>query len=155
DSNAIFAANFTNVPVLWLSGDEAKPMVEKLTAAKLNLEWKPVAGGANAAGVIQWLSQHKRDAFPLEIDCETNAPTFARCYWIQMTKFDAAERNDVLASSRIPGGSGAALDLGAFGFKLDEPGPGLVVTTLPEKYPGPLKMGDRLVALDGKPIEGP
>ncbi len=60
-----------------------------------------------------------------------------------MTKFDAAERNDVLDSTRIGGGNGAALDLGAFGFKVDEPGPGVLVTSLPEKYPGPLKMGDR------------
>ncbi len=64
DTNRIFAANFTNVPVMWLSGSDAKPMVEKLTAAKLNLEWQPVAGGANAAGVIQWLAQHKREPFP-------------------------------------------------------------------------------------------
>ena len=153
DTNRIFAANFTRVPVLWVTGEEAKPMVEKLAASKFNLEWKPVAGGAKAAGVIQWLGQHKRDAFPLEIDCETNTPAFARCYWIQMTKFDAGERNDVLASTRIPGGAGAALDLGDFGFKTDEPGPGVLVTSLPEKYSGPLKTGDRLVALDGRPIE--
>jgi predicted esterase len=155
DTNRIFAANFTNVPVMWLSGSDAKPMVEKLTAAKLNLEWQPVAGGANAAGVIQWLAQHKREPFPAAIDCETNSPAFASCYWIQMTKFDAAERNDVLDSTRIGGGNGAALDLGAFGFKVDEPGPGVLVTSLPEKYPGPLKMGDRLVALDGKPLADP
>ena len=31
-----------------------------------------------------------------------------------MTKFDPAERNDVLDSTRIPGGTGAALDLGGF-----------------------------------------
>jgi hypothetical protein len=152
DTNRIFAANFTNVPVMWLSSDDAKPLVEKLTAAKLNLEWTPVAGGANAAGVIQWLAQHKREEFPLSIDCETNSPAFASCYWIQLTKFDAAERNDVLASTRIAGGNGAALDLGGFGFKLDDPGPGMLVTSLPDKYNGPLKMGDRLVALDGKPL---
>ena len=64
DTGRIFAANFTNVPVMWLSGEDAKPLVEKLTAAKLNLEWSAVAGGANAAGVIQWLAQHKREAFP-------------------------------------------------------------------------------------------
>jgi hypothetical protein len=152
DTNRIFAANFTNVPVMWLSSDDAKPLVEKLTAAKLNLEWTPVAGGANAAGVIQWLAQHKREEFPLSIDCETNSPAFASCYWIQLTKFDAAERNDVLASTRIPGGNGAALDLGGFGFKLDDPGPGMLVSSLPDKYNGPLKIGDRLVALDGKPL---
>ena len=89
DSNRIFTANFTNVPVLWISGDDSKPMVEKLSAAKLNLEWQPVSGGANAVSLIQWLARHQRDAFPLLIDCETNSPAFARCYWIQPTKFDA------------------------------------------------------------------
>src|ERR1035437_7659500 len=152
DSNRIFAANFTNVPVLWISGEDNKPMVDKLTAAKLNLEWQPATSGATAAALMQWLARHQRDAFPLAIDCETNSPAFARCYWIQPTKFDANERNDVLASTRIPGGTGAALDLGGFGFQPDDPGPGVLVTSLPEKYSGPLKLGDRLFALDGKPL---
>jgi predicted esterase len=152
DTNRVFAANFTNVPVLWIAGDDAKPMVDKLTAGKLNVEWKSAAAGANAAGMFEWLAQHKREPFPLAIDCETNSPTFASCYWIRMTKFDAAERNDVLDSTRIAGGAGAALDLGAFGFKLDDPGPGVLVNSLPDKYSGPLKMNDRLMALDGKPI---
>jgi hypothetical protein len=151
DSNRIFAANSTLVPLLWLSEDDSRPMVEKLTAAQLNLEWQP-ASGFLTASLIQWLARHKRDAFPLSIDCETNSPTFARCYWIQPTKFDAGERNDVLPSTRIPGGTGAALDLGAFEFKVDDPGPGVLVTSLPAKYSGPLKTGDRLVALDGKPL---
>src|ERR1039457_947324 len=98
DSNRIVAANFSLVPVLWIAGDDSKPMVEKLTAAKLNLEWQPASAGASAVGLIHWLAQHNREAFPLSIDCETNSPTFARCYWIQPTKFDAGERNDVLRS---------------------------------------------------------
>jgi predicted esterase len=151
DSNRIFAANSTLVPLLWIAGDDSRPMVEKLTAAKLNLEWQP-ASGFHTAALIQWLARHERDAFPLSIDCETNSPTFARCYWIQPAKFDASERNDVLASTRIPGGTGAALDLGAFEFKGDDPGPGVLVTSLPAKYSGPLKPGDRLMALDGKPL---
>jgi predicted esterase len=152
DTNRIFAANFTNVPVLWIAGDDAKPMVEKLAEAKVNVEFQSAAAGANAASLLKWLAGHEREAFPAAIDCETNSPTFARCYWIQLAKFDAAERNDVLASTRIAGGSGAAFDLGAFGFKLDDPGPGVLVATLAEKYSGPLKMGDRLIALDGRPL---
>jgi hypothetical protein len=42
--------------------------------------------------------------------------------------------------------------LGGFGFKKDEPGPGVRIGYLPEKYSGPLKMGDRIVALDGREI---
>ncbi|HTS67134.1 MAG TPA: hypothetical protein VMH28_34150 [Candidatus Acidoferrales bacterium] len=151
DTNRIFAANFTNVPLLWISGDDGKALVEKLTAANLKLEWRP-ASSANTGTVFQWLAEHKRDEFPASIDCETLSPQFARCYWIQMTKFDPAERNDVLPSTRIAGGNSAALDLGGFGWKLDDPGPGILVSFLPEKYNGLLKIGDRIVALDGKPI---
>jgi len=112
-----------------------------------------VAAGVTNAAILEWLNGRKRDAFPTEIDCETNSPTFASCYWIQMTKFDAAERNDVLPATVVRGGSGASLDLGGFGYKLDDPGPGVLVSFLPEKYNGPLKLEDRIVMLDGRPLE--
>jgi hypothetical protein len=57
-----------------------------------------------------------------------------------------------LPSTRIPGGAGASLDLGGFSFKADDPGPGLLVGTLVPRYDGPLKLGDRLLAIEGKPI---
>jgi len=151
DSGRVFAANFTNVPVMWVSGEDGKAAAEKLAAAGIKVEWRAASSGVTAVSVIQWLAQHKLDEFPISIDCETLSPQFARCYWIQMTKFDASERNDVLASTRVAGGSGAALDLGGFGWQADDPGPGVLVV-LPEKYSGPLKAGDRIVALDGKPI---
>ena len=69
-----------------------------------------------------------------------------------MTVFDVNERNDVLPTTLIPPNSGAVLDLGDFAYKKDDPGPGVLVS-LPDKYSGPLKNGDRLVSLDGKPIE--
>jgi hypothetical protein len=152
DTGRIFSANFTNVPVLWVSGEDGKELADKLKAAKLNLEWRSASSGANALMVTEWLAAHQRDAFPREIDCETNSPQFAHCYWIQLTKFDPNERNDVLATTRLSGGSGASLELGAFGFKLDDPGPGVLISYLPEKYNGPLKLNDRIVALDGRPI---
>jgi len=153
DSDRLFTANFTNVPVLWVSagaGDQA--LAGKLRAEQLNVEWLSSAGATNAA-VFDWLAKHRRDEFPAEIDCETNSPAFAHCYWIQLTKFDVTERNDVLPSTRLAAASRASLDLGGFGYKTDDPGPGVLVSFLPEKYDGRLKMGDRIVALDGKPIE--
>jgi predicted esterase len=152
DTGRMFAANFTNVPLMWISGDDGKALVDKLAAANIHVEWQPASSGGSAASVFQWLAKHKRDEFPAKIDCETLSPQFAHCYWIQMTKFDAAERNDVLPSTRVPGGNGAALDLGGFGWKMDDPGPGILVSFLPEKYSGPLKLNDRIVAVDGKQI---
>ena len=52
--------------------------------------------------------------------------------------------NDVLPSTRLQGSNGAALNLGGFGYKPDDPGPGVLVSMLPDKYSGPLKMGDRI-----------
>jgi len=151
DTNRLFTANFTNVPVLWIgdAGDQA--LAEKLKSAGLNLEWR-LAKGVTNGDVFQWLAGHQRDEFPAAIDCETNSPTFARCYWIRMTKFDASERNDVLPSTRLAGGSGAALDLRGAGYYAGDPGPGLLVASFPKNYSGPLKPGDRIVALDGKLI---
>jgi predicted esterase len=153
DSNRLFAVNFTNTPVLWAGGganDEA--LAARLKDTGLNLEWRSPTGLANAA-LFEWLAAHVRAEFPLTVDCETNSPSFASCYWIQMTKFDAAERNDVLPMTLVPGDAGVALDLGGFGYRAEDPGPGVGVAFVPEKYNGPLKVGDRLVALDGKPIE--
>jgi len=153
DTNRIFTANFKRVPVLWISEtDSDEGIAAQLKSAGLNLEWRS-AKSVNNAGILDWLKQQRRDEFPADIDCETNSPTFASCYWIQMTKFDAAERNDVLPPTALRGGSGAALDLGGFGYNPEDPGPGLLVDFLPEKYNGPLKMGDRLISLDGKTIE--
>ena len=117
DTERVFAANFKNAPVLWASkgeGDEA--LAAKLKSAGLNLEWR-ASGGLSPADVLEWLGQHKREPFPSEIDCETNSPQFASCYWIRMTQFDAAERNDMLPSTRLQGAQLPSLDLGGFGYK--------------------------------------
>jgi hypothetical protein len=154
-SGRLFTANFGLAPVLWIggnNGDEA--FAERLHAAGMSVEWQPPAGLATAA-VFEWLARHERPEFPTEIDCETNSPEFAGCYWLRPVTFDAGERNDVLPSTRLAAGSGAHLDLGGFGYKTDDPGPGLLVSFLPQKYSGPLKLGDRLMELDGKPIENP
>jgi len=157
DSDRLYAANFANVPVLWVTdeksgaGGENQALAEKLKTAGIPLEWRS-ADKVPMTEVSDWLARNARPENPLTIDCETNSPTFARCYWIRMTKFDAAERNDVLPSTQIQPGFAASLDLGSFGFKPDAPGPGVLVAFLPEKYSGPLKMGDRIVALDGREI---
>ncbi|MGP8244928.1 MAG: hypothetical protein ACLQVN_10470 [Bryobacteraceae bacterium] len=155
DTGRLFTANFNLAPVLWIGGNNGdQAFAERLQAAGINLEWRAPAGLATSA-VFEWLARHERSQFPTEIDCETNSPQFARCYWLTPIRFDAAERNDVLPSTRLAAGSGAYLDLGGFGYKTDDPGPGLLVTFLPQKYNGPLKLGDRLMELDGKPIPNP
>jgi predicted esterase len=153
DTNRLFTANFTNSPVLWISnGPDDEALAKNLEAKGLNVEWRN-AGGATTASMFEWLARHTHEDFPASVDCETNSPQLARCFWVQMTKFDATARNDVLPSSLVPGGSGASLDLGEFGYRAGDPGPGLLVSLLGPKYSGPLKMGDRIVALDGRPIE--
>ncbi|MFB3829827.1 MAG: hypothetical protein ACE15B_23860 [Bryobacteraceae bacterium] len=154
DSNRLFGANTGNVPVLWISGnagDEA--LAKRMQAAGFNLEWK-MDPAAKAGEVIAWLGAKRRDRFPARVDCETGTPAFARCYWIEMTAFDLAERNDALDSTRVPPvGTGASLDLGGFGYNPAAPGPGVEVAWLPPNHPGSLKLGDRIVSVGGKAIE--
>ena len=152
DSDRIFAGNFSSAPVLWVSGGAGDAaLAEKLKASGLNMEWHAAAGLTNAAA-FNWLLKHTRSPFPTSIDCETNSPTFGSCYWVQMTKFDSGARNDVLPSTHLTPVNTASLDLGGFSAKVDDPGPGLLIAKLPDKYNGPLKVGDRIVELEGRPI---
>jgi predicted esterase len=152
-TNRVFAVNFTNTPILWASsGANDSDYAAKLKLDGLNVEWRTSTGLTNQA-ILEWMAARVRAEYPLTVDCETNSPTFASCYWVQPTKFDAGERNDVLPMTLIPGDAGSAFDLGGFGYRGNDPGPGVTVAFLPEKYNGPLKVGDILEALDGKPIE--
>jgi hypothetical protein len=153
DTNRFYAGNFANFPLLWVSnaaGDET--LAGKLKSAGMNVEFRS-GTGLTVDAVLDWLLAKRRDEFARSVDCETSSPAFSTCFWIRMTKFDPSSRNDVLPSTRMQPRSGAALDLGGFGYKTDDPGPGILVNWLPEKYSGPLKMNDRIVALGGKPLK--
>jgi hypothetical protein len=121
----------------------------KLSTAEFNFETRPEA---NTNEVFDWLARHRRALFPVTVDCETGSPVFARCYWIEMTKFDPKKRNDVLKSTRAMPGSGASLALGPFGYDPRAPGPGVLVAWLPAEYKGPLKLNDRIVSVAGKEL---
>jgi len=152
DSDRFYAANFANVPVLWISPTaDDQPLAAKLQAAGVPLE-RRLREQIQMSAVFDWLKERSREPNPAAIDCETDSPRFAGCYWIRITRFDAGERNDVLPSSRMQSAIVASLDLGGFGYKVDDPGPGLLVSFLPDKYNGPLKVGDRIVELDGKDL---
>ncbi len=155
DTGQLFGGNTALVPLLWVASTGDRPLLErsraKLAAAGFNLEPQPE--GLTAEQAFAWLAKHTRDAFPEKVDCETGSPAFARCYWVDVTKFDPAQRNDVLPSTRVMPGSGARLDIGAFGFRTDAPGPGLTVEWLPDNYKGPLKVNDRIVSIAGKEIK--
>ncbi len=154
DSNRLYAANTTNLPVLWLFAEkQEEPLGKKLQSAGFNLEWRELTV-AQPAGIFDWLAQHTRDPFPTTADCETGSRIFTHCYWIDITSFDPGESNDVLDSTRVePLGSAASLAAGPFGYNPADPGPGVQVTSLPDKYAGPLKLNDRIVELGGKVLK--
>ncbi len=154
DSNRLFAANTTNLPILWLFADkQEEPLGKKLQSAGLNLEWREPAAAKPAedfrlAGhaCARSISHYRR--------LRNRQRGFAHCYWMEITKFDPAESNDVLDSTRVaPLGSSATLAIGPFGFDPAEAGPGVLVASLPEKYAGPLKLNDRIVELGGKELK--
>src|SRR6185436_12310562 len=135
---------------LWIApAAEVDPVRQKLSAAEFNFATRPEA---NANEALDWLSKQQRPLFPATVDCETGSPAFARCYWIEMTKFDPKKRNDVLKSSRVMPGSGAWLEVGPFGYDFLAEGPGAPITFLPPNYQGPLRLNDRIVSLAGKEI---
>ncbi len=153
DSDRLFGANTSNLEVGWAVSAEEK-------AATNSLRHRLQTGGYNLAlleaptidQALGWLAGHRHQEFPEKIDCETGNPTLGRCYWIKAVEFDPSLRNDVVPSTRINPDRHASLDLGGFGYQLSAKGPGLLVEWLPEKYEGPLKRNDRIVALSGKPI---
>jgi hypothetical protein len=154
DSNRLYAANTLNLPILWLfANQEEEPLGKKLRSSGVNLEYRDVSA-ARPSEIFDWLAAHQRDPFPTTADYETGSPLFGRCYWVEVTRFDPGERNDVLDSTRVqPLGSSAALAVGPFGFDPAEAGPGVLVASLPDKYAGPLKLNDRIVELGGKELK--
>ena len=150
NSFRLFGANTGNAPLLWIAPvAEADLFRQKLSAVEFNLETRPEA---SVEQVFEWLGKHRRAEFPLTVDCETGNPAFARCYWIEMTKFDPKKRNDVLKSARVMPGSGGSMAIGPFGFDPLAEGPGALVGWLPAHYQGPLKLNDRIVSVAGKEV---
>ncbi len=152
DTNRIFAANFGRFPVLWAAeGEEQRALAAKLNAAGIRIEFRPAAA-LSLAEIAQWLAGKSRPRSPSLVDCETTSEAFGSCYWVRMMAFDANARNDVLPLSLVRGEPMASLDLGPFEYAEKDPGPGILVTALPPKYNGPLKEGDRIISVDGKPL---
>jgi hypothetical protein len=150
-TNHLYAANVTNVPLLWVAPPAGAAVArQKLTAIDFPME---VRGDIKPQELFEWLAKHRRADFPSSIDCETGNPRFSKCYWIEMIKFDPSKRNDALRSTRVWPGSGASLNLGGFGFDPAAAGPGVPVSWLPDGYQGPLKLNDRIVSVSGKNLE--
>jgi hypothetical protein len=155
ETNRLFGANAEMVPILWAvqAGDQAKAGLDRAKLAAKGFRIELSAGQMNLPEAFDWLAAHKSDPYPAKVDCETGSPAFARCYWLQIAKFDPSARNDVLARSRVAPGPGAYLALGAFGYSGDDPGPGILLNWLAPNYPGPLKLNDRIVSLGGTQIK--
>lgn len=153
DSDRVFAANTALVPTAWAVTPEEKAAnsthYQKMITAGFNLT---VLDTTPIPQAIQFLAKAQHDPLPRKIDCETGNPRLARCYWIVSTEFDASLRNDALRTTRIAPDAQASLDLGAFGYQLTRPGPGVVVEYLPPDYKGPLQLNDRILALSDTPI---
>lgn len=156
DTDRLFAANTSLTPIAWALTPEERaeqaPIYQKMVTRGFRLE---ILESPTILTAMNWLAKHTYTEYPLKIDCETGNPSLARCYWIQPTDFDPTLRNDALPSTRIAPEVTASLDFGGFGYSANKPGPGVVVEFLPENYKGPLKLGDRLVALSGKTIQDP
>lgn len=153
DSDRLFAANTLNTPVGWALTPEERTasaaIRQRLTTAGYNLT---VLEAPTIGQVLDFLARNTITGFPGKIDCETGNPAMAQCYWVRLTAFDPALRNDAIRSSRVNPDLPASLDLGGFGYQPTAPGPGVLVEWLPPNYTGALRLKDRIVALSGKPV---
>ena len=144
ETNRLFSANLQMTPVLWI----IQPDPERRRIPGI-----AETSDASAENLVRFLSKFRRVRFPLKVDYETGSLNFLRCYWLEIVKPDPARRNDALPVSRVPPGSGAYLALGGFGYDPKKEGPGAEVVWLPPDYKGPLKLGDRIVAIAGRPVD--
>jgi|YelNatPaOPRAMG01_1025707.scaffolds.fasta_scaffold01705_15 hypothetical protein len=143
ETNRLFSANLSMTPVLWAAHPD--PHRRKIPGVMERAE-------ITTEEAVAFLASRRRLAYPLRVDYETGNPNFLRCFWIEIAKPDPARRNDALPVSRVQPGSGAYLALGGFGYDPAKPGPGVEVAWLPPKYSGPLKIGDRILAVAGREI---
>ncbi len=154
ESNRLFGANASLVPILWVVSPEGRstagPFRDRLIEAGFDIEFRAASTTLDQA--LDWLAARSRDAVPPKVDCETGSLEFARCYWAAITRFDPAQQNAAVGMSRIRPGSGAMLAAGPFGYRPDDPGPGIEVGWLPPTYSGLLKLQDRIIAIAGHPI---
>jgi hypothetical protein len=155
DTNRVFGGNTAHVPVIWFLPEPAPPLarlaVDRLKAARFNVDVRSPKQ-VSVPDLLDALAAHTRDEFPAKVDCETGSLAFGRCYWVQMTKLDPGQRNDVLGSTRVLAGTGAHLTIGPFGYNVTAPGPGIEVEWLPQDYKGPLRLKDRILSVGGKDI---
>jgi hypothetical protein len=153
DTGRVFSANLSHVPILWAgSGPDDPALAEKIKAAGVNLEFLP-KGGLTGSELEKWLQPRTRQEFPEVVDCETTALAFGHCYWTEVVKFDPLERNDLLRSTQLKPRTGALLQLRGFRYAPDDPGPGLTITYIEPAFASQIRAGDRITALNGKPIE--
>jgi hypothetical protein len=151
NTGRLYTANGKAAPLLWARpapGSERARM--RLTKAGYPLEIREEASDGE---LIQWLAAQRFDPHPRAVDCETDSPQLLRCHWMEVARIDLAQRNDALKQTRVQPGSGATLDLGPFGYDPTDAGPGVEIAWLPEGYRGPLRLGDRIVAIEGKPLQ--
>lgn len=155
ETNRLFGAGAQLVPILWAVGaeEQAKAEAARARMAAKGFDIELTANQMSIPKALDWLAGHKGDPFPAKVDCETGSPAFLRCYWLEIAKVDPAARNDVLPPSRVAPGLGAYLALGGFGYNVDDPGPGVLVSWLPPQYVGVLKLNDRIASVGGTQIK--
>lgn len=155
-TNRIYAGNAASIPLRWLYEGDREPV---LRGAIRRMEYAGLRGRFEAASefrteeAVEWLRQHTSPALPTSVDFETGSLEFRRSHWVEITEFDFAQRNDVLASTRVDPGTGAFLRLGGFGYDPEGKGPGVPVKWLPPNYKGPLMIDDCIVSIAGKMVQ--
>jgi hypothetical protein len=105
ETNRLFAANLSMVPMLWVVKPDS--MRRKIPGVEEREQ-------ATIKDALDFFASKQRDQWPLKIDYETGSTKFLRCFWLEITKVDVTKRNDAVPISRISPGTGARLAPGSF-----------------------------------------
>ena len=139
----------SRLPDLWAAaasvGGDPNLAVKTNKIFTANSQLVPVLEAKSEKEAVDFLAGKQHPDLPPKVDCETGNQAFSRCYFLQIMKFDTRMINRALGTTRVNPGPLVSLAIGPFNYSLD-----LEVLT----PAGGLKAGDRIIAVNGKDVNG-
>ena len=137
----------SRIPDIWAAaasvGGDAKFAFATNKIYTANSQLVPKLEAKSEKDAIDFVAKQETTPMPPKVDCETGNQAFTRCYFLQIVKFDMRMMNQALGTTRVNSGPQVYLAIGQFAYSSD-----MEVTT----PMGPLRVGDRIVAFNGKDV---
>ena len=139
----------SRLPDLWAAaasvGGDPKLAIATNKIFTANSQLVPVLDAKSEKEAVDFVAGKQHTELPPKVDCETGNQALTRCYFLQILKFDTRMINRALGTTRANPGPLVTLAIGPFTYSLD-----LEIET----PAGTLKAGDRIIAVNGKDVNG-